>query len=212
MKVVSWLAAIGRADVPMRELDRLRVTGIDAYDLMDQMPLGPARLAAWNAFVFQTYADKLVAASPSPGYIRPDTAQIVQQLYLSVAPCVDRAREAAASEVACQPVPIPRWHTPVRFREELAGMRDTLDTLRTHLGSDLESFETDELSATGLREILAIINAKYEVEGLWLPRPPPELRGRIGDLLTDGIDKAYEMGQLLADPKRLEQHRYKFLP
>ncbi len=213
MKVTQWLAAVMRDDVPVQELDRLRAAGIDAYELVGQLPRGPARSWAWSAHVFQTYADKLMAASPTGRYIHLSAAQIAQELYLLAGSCLDRARQidALPESVARseQVPPIPRWRSPIRSQNELVGMRETLDALRTYVAADLRVFEVDESTVESLRRMLALIDARFDVEGLWLKRPPAEIRARIGDLLGDGIDKAYTLGGLLADPDLQRRLAYK---
>jgi hypothetical protein len=214
MRFAPWLTAVARADVRVEELAQLRHAGVEAYDLVGQLPRGPARLAAWNAYVFQTYADKLIAASPAKGYVRVATAQFAQELYGCVGGCLDQARQVAAlpdgSRKTDPTPPMPHWHTPVRAQEELCGMRDTLDVLRTYVAYDLSTLQVDKPSLERLQDVLTVINARFEVEGLWLPRTSPELRGKIGDLLTDGLDQAYALGQVLAEPALLDRSRLRF--
>ena len=57
MRVVPWLVGFFRADVRQAQLEPYQRVGGDAYGLVDELPRGPARLAAWNAYVLQTYAD-----------------------------------------------------------------------------------------------------------------------------------------------------------
>jgi hypothetical protein len=74
MRILPRLKALVRADVPVDALDSVRRVGIDAYDLVDELPRGQARLAAWNAYALQTYGDKLLAASETANYVPADTA------------------------------------------------------------------------------------------------------------------------------------------
>lgn len=200
MRVVPWLMSLIGGDIPVQKLDQVRSASIDAYDLIDQLPRGPARLAAWNAYVLRTYADKLIAACQTGDYVPPDTANVALQLYEISGRWVERARQIAAGVAGpALPEPLPHWHTPVRSQEELAGMRETLDGLRVYLTFELQSFTASEPSLAKLRERLAAINAKVDmVDGLWLRRAPDELRGGIGDALADGLDLAYALGQSLA--------------
>ena len=82
-------------------------------------------------------------------------------------------------------------------------MRETLDVLRTYVAFDLEQLRPDGPLGERLSKLLAVVDVKLAVEGLWIARPPAELRGRIGDLLADGLEAAYAMGRLLAEPRPL---------
>ncbi len=203
MRILPKLRAVIRADVPVHELDSVRRVGVDAYDLVDKLPRGPARLAAWDAYVLQTYGDKLIAASRTDRYVPADTAQLARASYQLVPGCLECARQMADdpahSTWSGLPDTPPRWHSPIRSHEQLVGMRDTLEALRTYIAFDLESFTADDTSTASLHERLAAIDAKLEtVDRLWIARPPAELRGGIGDALATGLDKAYALGQLLA--------------
>jgi hypothetical protein len=208
MGLIPRLVAMIRADVPVEAFDSIRDAGVDAYELVDALPRGPARLAAWNAYVLQTYADKLIEASKTRQYVRVDTAQLAERLYHLAGASVERAREAGANG-ARQPArtslsdPLPRWHTPVRRQEQLAGMRATLDALRIYVSFDVRSFHEDDPSIRTFRELLTAIDARVDtVDGLWIPRANAELRGGIGDALAEGLDLAYALGQSLARPDR----------
>jgi hypothetical protein len=197
------LVALVRLEVPVRDLDPVPSAGLGAYDLVDELPRGPARAAAWNAFVLQTYADKLCAAGQAPEYVRADTAAVVDELYRLAALWLDRASELAANPARSAwpalPDRLPHWHTPVRSETELVGMRETLDALHTYLAYDLRSVASQEAAAAGAREQLSAIEAELETAArLWIRRAPPELRGGVGDALASGLDQAYELGRLLA--------------
>lgn len=137
MNVLWSLVALVRLDVPIHDLDPVRCAGLDAYDLVEELPRGPARAAAWNAYVLQTYSDKLLAAGPTHQYMRADTVTVVEDLYRLVVVWLDRARQMAAnpSQPAWPNLPdaLSPWHTPVRSERQLVGMRETLDALHTYL-------------------------------------------------------------------------------
>lgn len=193
----TWLLRLIGDDPSVLRFDRIRAASVDAYDLVDELPRGSARVAAWNAYVVRTYADKLLLACSAGEYVSPDTESIVFELYELAARWVEQAREPTPAELL-QP-PLPHWHTPIRSQEQLVGMRETLDVLRVFLTHDLDSFHGTDPLTTKLRERLAAINAKVDtVDGLWLPRATDELRGGIGDALADGLDLAYALGQSLA--------------
>jgi hypothetical protein len=177
-----------RSGASARGLGALGRDGTDAYDLVDRLPRGPARVAAWNAYVCQTYADKLVDACRESGVARFDTAGLVRDLYALVPVWLQCADGAGAP----RDLPFPHWHTPDRCWEQLVGMRQTLEALRTYLAFDLAQTGGDEAE-------LGTVDASLEtVTSLWIRRPPPELRAGIGDALRRGLDAAYALGQRLA--------------
>lgn len=168
-----------RGDVPARQLAAYGRDGVEAYDLVDRLPRGRARAAAWNAYVFQTYADKLLAASRTEGFVSSGTAEQVETLYHLVA----RAEPDT---------PLPRWGPGVHSTAQLAGMRDTLGALRTYVAFDLASLGLQT------RQLAAIDACIDQADGLWIRRPSVELRGGIGDALASGLEKVSHLGQLLA--------------
>src|SRR6059058_5866465 len=124
---------------------------LSAYELVDQLPSGPARAAAWAAYALTTYADKLVAAD--------GRSDVVAEAYACAAACLDVARGGGGA----LPAALPHWRTPVRSRDQLVGMRDALEALRTYLAYELH----DEHPAA-----LARIDAQLtRVDELWIERP-----------------------------------------
>jgi hypothetical protein len=194
-----------RADVEQARLEPLQRVGGDAYDLVDYLPRGAARLAAWNAYVLQTYADKLIAASQTSKYVRADSAEIAEGLFRLVGLWLEEARQLMSNPDAPLTVapgePLPHWHTPVRSQEQLVGMRDALVALHAYVAYDLQNFSAAD-TFLRLREELAKIDRLIEtVDILWIARPPAELRGGIGDALSKALDQTYALGQLLAQPE-----------
>jgi hypothetical protein len=150
---------------------------LSAYELVDQLPSGPARAAAWAAYALTTYADKLLAAE--------GTSDVVAEAYARAAACLDVARGGSGAF----PDTLPHWRTPVRSREQLVGMRDALDALRTYLAYELKDADPPQL---------ARIDAQLaRVDQLWIERPPPEIRGALGSALAIGLDEAYALGRRL---------------
>jgi hypothetical protein len=181
--VIGRTIAYLRGYLPSRTVTRLGRQGSDAYDLVDTLPPGPARVAAWNAYVCQTYADKLCGADP----VAPETAPVVRALYDQAGTWLERARTGSADgELA-----LPRWRTPVRSQGELAGMRDTLEALRTHVAFDLGA-SADDARLTAIDRRIAT------VDSMWIPRATPDLRLGIGDALIRGIAEACALGRALA--------------
>jgi hypothetical protein len=152
--------------------------GSDAYDLVDRLPHGSARVAAWNAYVCQTYADKLAeSCTHAPG----DAAPFVRALYDLACAWLERA----ASPGERLELALPLWGTLTRSQEQLVGMRDTLTALRTYV-----AFAVGEDD----RRLAPIDGQMAEVDALWIPRATPELRAGIGTALTMGIRAAAVLG------------------
>lgn len=191
--MISRALAYLRGSVPARAMSRYGRDGSDAYDLVDTLPRGPARASAWNAYVCQTYADKLCGA----GTVAPETARVVRALYDRAGTWLARAREGSdGGELV-----LPPWRTPVRSQRELAGMRDTLEALRTYVAFDLGEGADDDPR-------LAVVDRRIAtVDSMWIPRPTPDLRLGIGDALIRGIAEACALGRALALGPRVEDKR-----
>lgn len=152
--------------------------GSDAYDLVDRLPNGPARVAAWNAYVCQTYADKLAESCVRAP---EEAAPFARALYDLACTWLEHERASGAASV----LELPAWGTLTRSQEQLVAMRETLDALRTYI-----AFEIGEADSR-----LAPVDAQLAtVDELWIPRPTPELRAGIGSALTMGIKAAAALG------------------
>jgi len=174
-RLVSWLGG----DVSLRDIGPLRARCVDAADLVEHLEHGPARSAAWAAYAQQTYADKLVAACARDGYLAPDTAGVACAAYRCAAAALDVARGGDGTV----PTSLPHWRTPFRTHDQLVGMRDALESLRTYLAY---------AHPDGVPEIDAKL---AKVERLWIERAPDAIRGALGDALANGLDLAYETGR-----------------
>ncbi len=212
MGLFDGLAAKARGEVSAADLIAYGRACSDAYDLLDSLPpSGYARLSAWNAYVLQTYADKLLAAGRAPGYVAPETADQVRVLYEYVEQWLVHARQAAASESHRLDVYLPQamphqWRTTPRTLEQLAGMREALVAAQARVAADLAAFA----GAAGARDrlqghLIAVSSTAEYVDGLWTAEPGPELRQTTGDSLRDGLDRAYELGQVIAVPELLDE-------
>lgn len=154
--------------------------GSDAYDLVDRLPRGRARAAAWNAYVCQTYADKLaLRCTQAP----QESAAFTRALYDLALEWLRRANDDAAG--ASVELELPHWGSVVRSREQLVAMRETLEALRTYIAYDAGG---DDLPLEKVDKLLA------KVDALWDPRPTPDLRSAIGDALVRGIRAAATLG------------------
>lgn len=204
MRVLPWLTAVIHSEVPLEELAPFRNVGIDAYVLVERLPRGSARVAAWDAYVCRTYADALVG-SAARGYLNAESARLASELYLLAGKELERASaEQELLRVAAAAPGLPRWRTPVRAQSQLVAMRQTLDVLRTFLAHELDQLGQLEPEARDVAgSLLETVEERFQVEGMWIARPPAELRGRIGDLLMSGLEQAYALGQLLSQPELL---------
>jgi hypothetical protein len=212
MGLRDTLAAKARGDVSTKDLSAYGRAGSDAYDLLDQLPdPGYARLCAWNAFVLQTYGDKLLAAGESPGYVTRETADQVVIVYQFVASWIARCRQLVADPAYRLDVYVPQgmphhWQTTPRTFAQLTGMRDTFQAAQAALVSNLKSLgETGDLRQR-LNAFEAAVDSVAEyIDKLWTHDPGLELRATLGATLTDGLNRAYQLGQVLAVPDLLAE-------
>jgi hypothetical protein len=207
VSLVDLILSFIRADMPVREIDPYRRAGADAYELIDEVPPAScARLAAWNAFLLQVYGDNLVAAGSHSRYVMADIVIFAREAYQLANIWLNEVRKAQASSsyrfIFNLPYHLPHWQEAYRTDEQLRAMRDTLETGRTRVASDVERFAGDDTHRELLRVRLAQIDSEVQyVERLWTRKPTPDLRLTLGDTLTAALDHAYEIGQLLALPE-----------
>jgi hypothetical protein len=206
------LAAKARGDVSTKDLIAYGRAGSDAYDLLDQLPAtGYPRLCAWNAFVLQTYGDKLLASGESPGYVSPETAEEVAVLYQLVGGWLARARQMTANAAYRLDVYVPQglphhWQTTPRTTEQLIAMRDVFQAVQARLSSDLKAFTGADDDRTRLQALeLAVDSDGDYLDKVWTRDPGPDLRTTLGTTLTGALDRAYQLGQLLAVPALLDE-------
>ena len=206
------LQAKARGEISSSDLIAYGRAGSDAYDLIDGLPAtGIARVAAWNAFVLQTFGDKLLASTPTPGFAPVDTAEHVRVLYELVGAWLARARAAAASTAYRLDVAVPQllphhWSIEPRTAEQLAGMKTTIEAVQARVASDLEALHGQEPAHERLKLLMSAVDSSADyADKLWMHAPGLELRRTLGATLQDGLDNAYQLGQLLALPQLLEQ-------
>lgn len=96
------------------------------------------------------------------------------------------------------PAGLPRWRTVPRDADQLRGMREALEALRTHVAYDLERLGDERTVAALRRELERVDERLATVDLLWIEHPPPEIRGGIGDALVTGLDLVLVLGQRLA--------------
>jgi hypothetical protein len=196
-----------RADMRVSEIDPYRRAGADAYELIDEVPPAScARLAAWNAFLLQVYGDNLVAAGSHSRYVMTDIGIFAREIYQLANTWLNEVRKAQASAsyrfIFNLPYHLPHWQERYRTDEQLRAMRETLETGRTRVASDVEHLAGDDTHVQLLRVRLAQVDSEVQyVQRLWTRKPTPELRLTLGDTLAAALDHAYEIGQLLALPE-----------
>jgi len=123
----------------VRAIAPLRARCVGASDLVDTLPGGPARSAAWSAYALETYGDALLEACTRDGYVGVETAHVVRGSFALAGICVDVAR-GGPGEV---PPTLPHWHTVPRSHEQLVGMRRTLELLHAYLAYELGSGDAE---------------------------------------------------------------------
>jgi hypothetical protein len=187
--LLGWM----RGGVPASDLRASH--GIDAYGLPDELEGGDLRAAAWSAYALQTFGDKLVAACSNDGLVPFDTAAVARAAYELAGHCVGIACADEPVAGGDLPAAFPHWSTPLRSHAQLVAMKDTLEDLRTYLAYELRDTPQDD----PFRKRLAAIDAKLtHVDLLWIERPPPEIRGGIGDTLGGALADVYRLGQQVA--------------
>jgi len=158
--------------------------GADAYDLVERLPRGPARAAAWNAYVCQTYADKLALRCTHAPHESTPFARALYDLAIEWLRCANDDSFRGPVDLE-----LPLWGSLVRSSEQLIAMRETLESLRTYVAYD--GGEADGR--------LAEVDRRLETAAaLWDPRPTPDLRAAIGDALVRGIRAAAGLGAACA--------------
>jgi hypothetical protein len=168
--------------MPASSFAPLRARCVGASDLVDSLPGSPARSAAWAAYALETYGDRLLAACARDGYVDLETAPVARRAFVLAGISLEVARGGAGDV----PGSLPHWQTVPRSHEQLVGMRETLETLRTYLAYELGSGDTE----------VARIDARLaKVERLWIEHAPAEIRGGLGDALANGLDLAYALGR-----------------
>lgn len=180
--MLDRLRSYFKGGMPVRGIVSLRARCVGASDLVDTLPTSPARAAAWAAYAQETYGDRLLATCARDGYVDLETARIARASFVLAGICVEVARGGEGDV----PRSLPHWQTVPRSHEQLVGMRDTLEILRTYLAYELGS---------GDLEVAQVDARLAKVERLWIEHAPAEIRGALGDALANGLDLAYALGR-----------------
>jgi len=187
-------------DVPVAALESIRGSAIDAYEVVEAAPRGIVRYAAWNAYTLQLYGDNLLDNAEVPGFVAQDTVEMAARLFSLAGLWLERVhllRAVAPSSGEAPENTLPDWRTATRSHAQLAGMRETLEALRTFVAYDLAHHPADSVERFDerLREVDERLD---EAAMLWIERQPAELRRGIGYALSMGLDEAYALGQAVA--------------
>jgi len=208
MRIGRRVRGVLRGEVPLGAFDSLSASAAECYQLVEDAPAGSwERVAGWNAFVCQIYADNLLHSEGSCT-IPPDTATVASELYALAHGWLERAallRDDPARRLEVDlHAALPHFRTPLRSAAQIAAMRATADDLRVRVAYDLQRFNGSAQQGSQLHQRLGELDALLErVELLWLGRQADAMRGAIGDSLSDGIARASELGQLLVRPELL---------
>jgi hypothetical protein len=203
MSLRGKLEAKARGDIPTAELLAYGGSNSDAYDLLDNVPpQGVARLAAWCAFVLQTYGDKLLQSGRTEGYASEPACAQAQVLYQFSRDWLERARQAAADpgyqlDVAV-PQALPRPLNVPPETDQVAAMKRTLEAVQARAGVELAACG-DPTRAARLQPSLAAVASALDA-AIVSGSGGPDVRASAGRVLVDGLDHAYSLGQLLAMP------------
>lgn len=177
---------------------------IEAYELLEQVPpLGKARAAAWCAFVYQTFAGKLLSSGPDERFASPRAVEHALGLFELAALWLDRARESASDPArkldVSFPQPLPR---PPEWLDDqqLAALKKTVETAQAWIGSDLAARddETHERLQPSMKAIQSALDA---AAGLGSHSRRLEVRASLAQALQGALDRAFFLGQLLALPE-----------
>jgi hypothetical protein len=212
VKLGDFFVSLIRADGSLSDIEPERSASVDAYDLIDQVePASWAKLAAWNAFVLQAYGDELVEAGTRGKHLMTDIEVFARRLYQHANVWLEEARKSQVSTSYryrfVMPCPLPHWLDNYRTNEHIHGMHETLDTARTRAAFDLKSFEGEQAEREQLQVRLAQVDSELQYCGrLTAKKMSTEQRVFVGQQLTDALDHAYALGQLLAQPE-LMRHR-----
>ena len=148
MSLRDRLAASARGDVRTADLLAYGGANSDAYDLVEQLTEpGPARFAAWSAWVIQTYADKLLVERATRARRRT-----LRHGCCTTSPraWVERVRQAQADPsmqlIVAIPQPLPRPPVVPPDADQLAGMKLTLDAVLARAGADVDSCGDETLA------------------------------------------------------------------
>ncbi|HUY71245.1 MAG TPA: hypothetical protein VMV08_03325 [Gaiellaceae bacterium] len=201
------LQAKARGEVSTAALAAYSSANSEAYSLLDDQPAtGTARLAAWCAFVLQTHADNMLGSGSSPGVASPEACEEAEVMFELVGAWLERAHAAAASAAyvldVIVPQPLPQPRAP-RTTGVLKAMKQTLETVQARAGADLAERAADPIHERLAPMMSGVQSAIDSTGALSAPSVSDDLKAMLGQTLRGGLDRAYQVGQLLAVPELL---------
>ena len=201
------LQAKARGEISTAALTAYSSANSEAYSLLDDLPeTGTARLAAWCAFVLQTYADNMLESGSCTGFASPEACEEAEIMFELVGAWIGRAHAAGASASytldVSVPQPLPQPRAP-RSTGVLKAMKNTLETVQTRAGASLTTRPADPIHDR-LAPMMSTVQAAIDSAGaLSAPTVSDDLKAMLGQTLQGGLDRAYQVGQLLAMPELL---------
>ena len=207
MSLRDRLQAKARGEVSTAALTAYSSANSEAYSLLEDQPAtGTARLAAWCAFVLQTHADNMLGSGSSPGVASPEACEEAEVMFELVGAWLGRARAAAASAAyvldVVVPQQLPQPRAP-RTTGVLKAMKQTLETVQTRAGADLAERATEPIHDRLLATMSGVQSAIDSAGALSAPSVSDGMKAMLGQTLQGGLDRAYQVGQLLAVPELL---------
>jgi hypothetical protein len=207
--MIRRLRAMLKGELSTGGLESRRAAGATAYSIVDEPAAKEVPLfgvCAWNAFAFQTIADKLVeadaAADPATaGYVPRSTLGYMSECLDLVQHWLRQARivqsDPNARVAGALPARLPVWHRdePTRL-SELQGLRAAYDALEARVETELAEASPPELHRCDAEMRSA---AEYAA-ALASRRAGPVDRGEARASLLEAIQHALTLGQLLALP------------
>jgi hypothetical protein len=206
MSLRDKLEARARGEVSTAAVAAFGSGSRDAYDLLEQVPQdGPARAAAWCAFVYRTFGDELLSSGSAEGYASEASVAQAQVAYQLAADWLARARDAAADPGyqldVSMPQPLPQLPHELDA-QQLTAMRATLETLQARLGADVAALAPDDPARKRLEPSLEAVQSSLDTTA-GAHTGGPELLPTLAGALHGGLDRAFNLGQLLAMPALL---------
>lgn len=206
VSLLGKLQSASRGEVSIAGVAAYSTANSDAYSLLDELSEPEAaRLAAWCAFVLQTYADNMLESGTVPGFASPEACEEAVVMYQLVGTWLGRAHAAAANSGRLDtsvPQPLPQPRAP-RTMGVLKAMKTTLETVQTRAGANIETLAGDP-NHDRLASMMSTVRSAIDAAGaLTAHSVGDDLRATLAQTLQAGLNAAYEVGQLLAMPALL---------
>ncbi|MHB8469415.1 MAG: hypothetical protein ACYDCH_06625 [Gaiellaceae bacterium] len=226
--IIRAIRSLLAGEVSTAGLRARRGAGSAAYSLLEDAAAATGadkgtrlfRLCAWNAFALQAIADTLLdadaAADPmTAGYVPRSTLDFVGACLDAVPGWIRQAQivrsDPSARIAAALPAQLPHWRYDEPTRHvELRGLRTAYEALQPRVESDLESHAAAApperaREVAHLRRVCAEMTSSAEyANALDLGHAGAVDRGAARSRLLHALQRAFELGQLLALPSLVE--------